>query len=72
LLLHFDPRRGRGIAAGFWVGTVTKVSTLYSIAMLKHWDKMQKHMPGSGLSAFVRILEETGQELGRVSDGTNI
>ncbi|GAQ86445.1 hypothetical protein KFL_002890120 [Klebsormidium nitens] len=50
---------------GYWVGTVTKVVTLYSVAMLKHWDKVQKHMPGSGLSAFVKILEETGQELGR-------
>lgn len=53
---------------GFWVGTVTKVSTLYSMGMLKHWDKTQKHMPGAGLSAFVKILEETGQDLGRVSD----
>lgn len=52
---------------GFWVGTVTKVTTLYSMAMLKHWDNTQKHMPGAGLSAFVKILEETGQELGRVS-----
>ncbi|GAQ91646.1 hypothetical protein KFL_008240080 [Klebsormidium nitens] len=51
---------------GYWVGTVTKVVTLYSVAMLKHWDKTQEHMPGSGLSAFVKILEETGQELGRL------
>lgn len=54
---------------GYWVGTVTKVVTLYSVSMLKHWDKVRKHMPGSGLSAFVKILEETGRELGRVSDG---
>ena len=53
---------------GYWVGTVTKVVTLYSNAMLKHWDKMQKHMPGSGLSAFAKVLEETGRELGRVSN----
>jgi hypothetical protein len=51
---------------GFWPGTVAKLRTIFDIGMLQHWEKASKAMPGSSLSSFVGVLEETGRELGRV------
>ncbi|GAQ89043.1 hypothetical protein KFL_004820030 [Klebsormidium nitens] len=53
------------VQLGFWPGTVAKLRTVYEIGMLEHWATASKAMPGSSLSAFVGVLEETGRRQGR-------
>lgn len=53
---------------GYWPGNSTNASYFFDHAVFQFWDIMQKNMPGSSSSAFVKTLAQISEKKGRVWD----
>lgn len=51
---------------GYWPGSPTNASYFFDYAVFQFWDIMQKNMPGSSSSAFVKTLAQISEKKGRV------
>lgn len=51
---------------GYWPASPTNASYFFDYAVFQFWDIMQKNMPGSSSSAFVKTLAQISEKKGRV------
>ena len=51
---------------GYWPGTVVNTQYVFTQDVLKKWDLLQKRLPGSSESGFLRSLEDFSVSRGRV------
>ena len=58
------------VQAGYWPGSPTDTSYLFDQQLFRLWDAIQKRMPGSSESSFIRALEDVSVTKGRVHDST--
>ena len=54
------------IQLGYWPGTIANTKYLFAQDLLKKWDLLQKRLPGSSESGFLRSLEDLSISKGRV------
>lgn len=50
----------------YWPGSPTNASYFFDYDVFHFWDTMQKNMPGSSCSAFVKTLAQISEKKGRV------
>lgn len=58
------------VSEGYWPATLANTQYLFSQDLLTKWDLLQKRLPGSSESGFLRSLEDFSISRGRV--GYNI
>ena len=51
---------------GYWPGSPTNSSYFFDYDVFHFWDTVQKNMPGSSCSAFVKTLAQISEKKGRV------
>lgn len=51
---------------GYWPGTVVNTQYVFTQEVLKKWDILQKRLPGSSESGFLRSLQDFSVSRGRV------
>ena len=51
---------------GYWHGSPTNSSYFFDYDVFHFWDTVQKNMPGSSCSAFVKTLAQISEKKGRV------
>ena len=51
---------------GYWPGSPTNASYFFDYDFFHFWNTMQKNMPGSSCSAFVKTLAQISEKKGRV------
>ena len=51
---------------GYWPGSPTNASYFFYYDVFHFWNTMQKNMPGSSCSAFVKTLAQISEKKGRV------
>jgi len=51
---------------GYWPGTITNTKYIFAQDLLLKWDLLQKRLPGSSESGFVRSHEDLSMAKGRV------
>lgn len=54
------------VQTGYWPGSPTDTSYLFDQRLFQLWDSIQKRMPGTSESSFVRALEDVSVMNGRV------
>ena len=54
------------VQAGFWPGSPTDTSYVFDQQLFRLWDSIQKRMPGTSESSFIRALEDVSVMKGRV------
>ena len=55
------------ICAGFWPGNITRsCQYMFSIELFKFYDTLQKFVPGTSMTGFIRTLEHLSSCHGRV------
>lgn len=54
------------VVAGYWPGSPTDTSYVFDQQLFFLWDFMQKRMPGTSESSFVKALEDFSLMRGRV------
>ena len=54
------------IENGYWPGSLEMISTIFSVALLEFWSRLQKAQPSTAESAFIRVLEESSEYYNRV------
>ena len=52
---------------GYWPGSPTDTSYVFDQQLFYLWDSLQKRMPGTSETSFVRALEDVSVLKGRVS-----
>ena len=55
------------VHAGYWPGSPTDTSYVFDQQLFYLWDSLQKRMPGTSETSFVRALEDVSVLKGRVS-----
>ena len=55
------------VQAGYWPGSPTDTSYVFDQQLFYLWDSLQKRMPGTSESSFIRALEDVSVMRGRVS-----
>lgn len=51
---------------GYWPGSPTNAPYLFYYDVFHLWDTMQKNMPGSSCSAYVKTMAQISEKKGRV------
>ena len=59
------------IQAGYWPGSISNTKYVFSQDLFFKWDLLQKRLPGSSESGFLRSLEDFSVIRGRVSSFYN-
>ena len=59
------------IQAGYWPGSISNTKYVFSQDLFFKWDLLQKRLPGSSESGFLRSLEDFAVIRGRVSSFSN-
>ena len=59
------------IQAGYWLGSISNTKYVFSQDLFFKWDLLQKRLPGSSESGFLRSLEDFSVIRGRVSSFYN-
>ena len=54
------------IQAGYWPGSISNTKYVFSQELFLKWDLLQKRLPGSSESGFLRSLEDLSVIRGRV------
>lgn len=54
------------VQAGYWPRSPTDTSYVFDQQLFKLWDSIQKRMPGTSESSFIRALEDVSVMKGRV------
>ena len=54
------------VQAGYWPGSPTDTSYVFDQQLFQLWDSLQKRMPGTSESSFIRALEDVSAINGRV------
>lgn len=54
------------VSEGYWPGTVVNTQYVFTQDVLRKWDLLQKRLPGSSESGFLRSLEDFSISRGRV------
>ena len=55
------------VHAGYWPGSPTDTSYVFDQQLFYLWDSLQKRMPGTSETSFVKALEDVSVLKGRVS-----
>jgi len=54
------------VHAGYWPGSPTDTSYVFDQRLFQLWDSLQKRMPGTSETSFIRALEDVSVMKGRV------
>ena len=54
------------VQAGYWPGSPTDTSYVFDQQLFYLWDSLQRRMPGTSESSFIRALEDVSVMNGRV------
>ena len=54
------------VQAGYWPGSPSETSYVFDQQLFWLWDSLQKRMPGTSESSFIRALEDVSAMSGRV------
>ena len=54
------------VQAGYWPGSPSETSNVFDQQLCRLWDSLQKRMPGTSESSFIRALEDVSAMSGGV------
>ena len=54
------------VHAGYWPGSPTDTTYVFDQRLFQLWDSLQKRMPGTSETSFIRALEDVSLMKGRV------